>query len=296
MWGSDLSGSQQGAGGVGGLIKVAYYGAATTNCFVAYDGNGNVSALINAADGTTLANYEYGPFGEVIRATGPMAKVNPFRFSTKYQDDETDFLYYGYRYYNPSTGRWLSRDPAQEAQGGPNLYGFADNDPIDNADELGLLVGNVTVSPWAPYVRNGFQKGYWTRYARGWLVGLTWTPPTSGAWANACSCKPCQKVIWIQDVSYGRGPFQTDWGDADYAKYGYAWDCTKSGSVGAAMFDQPDQHGNFLSLFTSPYIFFARSKAKCVAGPDAGKIYATVLWGFTWTYDVTPKGLGPITY
>ena len=52
-----------------------------------------------------------GPFGEVIRATGPMARGNPFRFSTKYQDDETDLVYYGYRYYSASTGRWLSRDP-----------------------------------------------------------------------------------------------------------------------------------------------------------------------------------------
>jgi hypothetical protein len=94
MWGNDLSGSIQGAGGVGGLLKVAYYGTTTTNCFVAYDGNGNVSALINAADGTTPANYEYGPFGEVIRASGPMARVNPFRFSTKYNDDESDFLYH----------------------------------------------------------------------------------------------------------------------------------------------------------------------------------------------------------
>ena len=42
---------------------------------------------------TTASNYAYGPFGEVIRATGPMAKINPFRFSTKYQDDETDLLY-----------------------------------------------------------------------------------------------------------------------------------------------------------------------------------------------------------
>ena len=41
------------------------------------------------------AQYEYGPFGELIRATGPMAKLNPFRFSTKYDDDESD-LYYGY--------------------------------------------------------------------------------------------------------------------------------------------------------------------------------------------------------
>lgn len=51
--------------------------------------------------------------------TGPAAKTNPFRFSTKYQDDETDLLYYGYRYYDASTGRWLSRDPIEE-QGGLN--------------------------------------------------------------------------------------------------------------------------------------------------------------------------------
>ena len=50
-----------------------------------------------------------GPFGEVLRATGPMAKANPFRFSTKYQDDETDLLYYGYRYYSASTGRWIEQ-------------------------------------------------------------------------------------------------------------------------------------------------------------------------------------------
>jgi RHS repeat-associated protein len=55
-----------------------------------------------------------GPFGEVIRQTGPMAKANPIRFSTKYQDDESDLLYYGYRYYKPSTGTWASRDPKSE--------------------------------------------------------------------------------------------------------------------------------------------------------------------------------------
>src|SRR6202142_696339 len=77
-----------------------------------------------------------GPFGEVIRATGPMAKANPVRFSTKYQDDETDLLYYGYRFYNASTGRWLSRDPIRE-RGGCNLYALLGNDPIDRVDRLG---------------------------------------------------------------------------------------------------------------------------------------------------------------
>jgi len=55
-----------------------------------------------------------------------MAKPNPFRFSTKYQDDETDLLYYGHRYYNASTGRWPNRDPIEE-QGGLNVYGFVRN-------------------------------------------------------------------------------------------------------------------------------------------------------------------------
>jgi RHS repeat-associated protein len=79
--------------------------------FVSYDGNGNVTALVNAADGSESARYEYGPFGEVIRANGAASGSNPFRFSTKYQDDETDLLYYGYRYYSASTGRWISQDP-----------------------------------------------------------------------------------------------------------------------------------------------------------------------------------------
>jgi RHS repeat-associated protein len=135
LWGSDLSGSIQGAGGVGGLLAENIAGNGVQ--FVAYDGNGNVSALVNAANGATVANYEYGPFGEVIRATGPMAKLNPAREGTKFYDDETDMAYYGYRYYNPSTGRWLSRDPAEE-NGGLNLYGFVNNDAVDYCDMLGL--------------------------------------------------------------------------------------------------------------------------------------------------------------
>lgn len=137
VWGTDLSGSSQGAGGVGGLLKVTYYGTVTTNAFVAYDGNGNVMCLLDAATTTWVARYEYGPFGEVLRATGPMAKANPFRFSSKYQDDESELLYYGYRYYNPSTGRWLSRDPRGE-EGGLNLCGFVKNCPVSLLDILGL--------------------------------------------------------------------------------------------------------------------------------------------------------------
>ncbi len=135
-WGSDLSGSLQGAGGVGGLLITRDAALGTVNC-AGYDGNGNVMALVNAADGKVNAQYEYGPFGEVLRATGPMARANPFRFSTKYQDDESDLLYYGYRYYNASTGRWPNRDPIGEL-GAINLYGFVHNNPINTVDLHGL--------------------------------------------------------------------------------------------------------------------------------------------------------------
>jgi len=104
----------------------------------AYDGNGNIVAYINAENGTIVAEYEYGPFGELIRASGKMAKEFNILFSTKYYDWETGLYYYGYRYYSPIIGRWLSSDPIGE-NGGVNLYGFVGNNPIRRADRIGLL-------------------------------------------------------------------------------------------------------------------------------------------------------------
>lgn len=138
-WGIDLSGSIQGAGGVGGLLMVTAHAAvaeAATH-LVAYDGNGNVAGLVSAADGSLSAQYDYDPFGEPRLVDGPIARANPFQFSTKYTDPETGLLYYGFRYYAPSTGRWLNRDPIGEA-GGANPYAFSGNDALNQIDFLGL--------------------------------------------------------------------------------------------------------------------------------------------------------------
>ena len=137
VWGLDLSGSPQGAGGVGGLVLFKNNTQTPTYHFPAYDGNGNVVALVAASDGNATAQYEFSPFGETLSATGGQAAYNPFRFSSKYTDDETGLLYYGYRYYNPSTGRCPSRDPKEE-KGGDNLYCYVKNTPLDTVDVLGL--------------------------------------------------------------------------------------------------------------------------------------------------------------
>jgi RHS repeat-associated protein len=137
VWGLDLSGSLEGAGGIGGLLMLTDAATSTSHLY-AYDGNGNVSAMAKTSDSTKTAHYEYGPFGEVVRASGTIAKSNPVRFSTKCQDEESDLLYYGYRFYNASTGRWPSRDPLGEV-GGNNLYRFVSNDGVKRIDALGLL-------------------------------------------------------------------------------------------------------------------------------------------------------------
>jgi RHS repeat-associated protein len=137
MWGLDLSGTLQGAGGVGGLIKV-YDNVGNKHYFAAYDGNGNVLALVDGNTGAEAARYEHGPCGETLVLAGSYAQSNPVRFSTKFTDDETGMLYYGYRYYIPSFGRWPSRDPIGEV-GGLNLYRFLHNQALSRWDYLGLL-------------------------------------------------------------------------------------------------------------------------------------------------------------
>jgi RHS repeat-associated protein len=135
VWGLDLSGSLQGAGGVGGLLALTVTNSGSH--FAGFDGNGNVAVLVSASGGTVSANYEYDPFGRVLRSSGALVAMNPFRFSTKYTDGESGFNYYGYRYYNAETGRWPNRDPLGR-KGGNNIYAFVNNYTPGSIDMLGL--------------------------------------------------------------------------------------------------------------------------------------------------------------
>jgi RHS repeat-associated protein len=62
----------------------------------------------------------------------------PFGFSTERTDPKTGLVYYGYRFYHPDMERWLNRDPIGE-EGGINLYGFVENNPVNWIDPWGLI-------------------------------------------------------------------------------------------------------------------------------------------------------------
>ena len=169
LWGLDLSGTPQGAGGVGGLISTAN----TTDqaAFISFDGNGNITGELECDFGGTVATASYDPFGNVATQTGE--SVSPFAFSTKFLDAETGLLYYGLRYNYPRTGIWLNRDPINES-GGLNLYCFVANSTTSSIDRIGLeemKIGGVAVLDYEKRIYyHGEGDG---KRLRGWVIHAT---------------------------------------------------------------------------------------------------------------------------
>ncbi len=105
--------------------------------FYVADGNKNVTGIFDET-GTRIITYTYGPFGQVLSMVGPLAEANPFRFSSEFHDDETGLVYYNYRYYDSTIGRWTKRDPLRE-KGAKNLYNFVRNNSSCFFDRLGMI-------------------------------------------------------------------------------------------------------------------------------------------------------------
>jgi RHS repeat-associated protein len=178
IWGLDLSDSEQGAGGVGGLLATRENGQIR---YYTYDGNGNVSEVLDAS-GTVQAHYEYDPFGNLTVSTGAWANTNAWRFSTKPFDAAAGLYYYGLRFYDSTLGRWTNRDPIQE-RGGKNLYGFAVNDAVNQFDILGML--DETSAKNVP----GFIRWWFGKFIKQKWNRIPWSEfdPNGDAYAGLAS-------------------------------------------------------------------------------------------------------------
>ena len=125
-------------------------------------------------------------------------------------------LFYGFRFYSPQLGRWLSRDPIGEFYGQINLYCIAGNTPITGIDVLGLL----GVPTLVDYMGGGqttlseLQKKWDGKYkdnpnVRG-VTAYKFTVETDGKQTDGCHCNITIKSItrhyemwWVKAVDPG---------------------------------------------------------------------------------------------
>ncbi|WP_238999637.1 RHS repeat-associated core domain-containing protein [Morganella morganii] len=103
-----------------------------------YDNLIGSSGLETDGDGNLLSQEEYYPFGgTAVLVAGADSGIDykTHRYSGK-ERDATGLYYYGYRYYQPWAGRWLSSDPAGTVDG-LNLFRMVRNNPVTLRDDDG---------------------------------------------------------------------------------------------------------------------------------------------------------------
>jgi RHS repeat-associated protein len=137
--------------GAGALTDRYLYGPAVDQVLADESGSGKISWLLGDdlgtvrdvidSSGAVLDHIGYDSFGRVVGQTNPSA-APLFGFAGQVLDQATGLQYDQARYYDPSTGRFLSQDPSSFAGGDANLYRYVGNAPTDGIDPTGLSVWN----------------------------------------------------------------------------------------------------------------------------------------------------------
>ena len=115
-----------------GLRLVARQNSGVTE-YYNFNGHGDTTSLTNA-NGVITTNYKYDAFGN--QANASTTDTNPFRYAGEYFDGETGMIYLRARYYEPSTGRFISEDPIKD---GMNWYVYCGSNPVMYLDSSGLV-------------------------------------------------------------------------------------------------------------------------------------------------------------
>ncbi len=118
-----------------GRMPVAMTSGGSTY-YLTYDQVGSLRVVADAS-GNVVKRIDCDSFGNIIEDTDLSFEV-PFGFAGGLHDKDTGLVRFGYRDYDPDTGRWTAKDPIFFAGGDTDLYGYVLNDPINLVDPWGL--------------------------------------------------------------------------------------------------------------------------------------------------------------
>jgi RHS repeat-associated protein len=134
------------------VTRYVYAGRSDVPAFLLRNGNtyrvisdrlGSPRLIINVSDpNDKLLEADYTALGEPenISGTGGFSTI-PIGFAGGLYDVNTGLVHFGARDYDPSVGRWVSRDPLLFGGGSANIYVYAGDDPVNFVDPFGLLKG-----------------------------------------------------------------------------------------------------------------------------------------------------------
>ena len=105
-----------------------------TTIYYEADGLGSITSLSNSS-GSVAQTYTYDSFGNTTSSSGSV--TNFFRYAGRELDTETGLYFNRARYYDPTTGRFLSEDP-EMFEAGVNFYGYVLGNPVAFRDPFGL--------------------------------------------------------------------------------------------------------------------------------------------------------------
>ena len=111
--------------------------------FYQADGLGSITSLTDTT-GAVVGGYNTDAFGNSVTTSGNL--VNPYRYTGREWDAETGLYYYRARYYDPTSGRFISEDPTGFV-GGTNFYSYAGNNPTGWIDPRGTSALPVPIPP-----------------------------------------------------------------------------------------------------------------------------------------------------
>ena len=146
------------------------------------DAQGNVRQTTDSAGRITMSR-SYTPFGAVKSQVG--SAPGTFGYAGEQQDAASDLVFMRARYYDPSTGRFITRDPYPAYSGVPatlHRYAYVGNDPINRTDPSGLTWWDDVSEAVRWYVTPDDQaRG--TDCGPGGMMGRLWETPSAAAWA-----------------------------------------------------------------------------------------------------------------